>query len=391
MQIYTFNQLNCSSIQSVKLKHLSVIPSLSSFGDIVCFSRLFDEYLIVMRTKNIISLVSLFWVLSTHCFAQTPVKPMPIPVIFDTDVGNDIDDVLALQMLFNYEKENKIDLLGITISKSNPRVVEYVDAYCRFNDRGDIPLGYAYNGVNPEPFKYVPTTLDTLVNGKKVLYPRRSLASDIPEGYILQRQLLARQQDRSVVMIVVGPETNIQRLLESGPDEYSKLTGVELVKKKVRLLSVMGGLYDNKFDFPEWNIVQDLRAAKTLFEKWPIEIVASGWELGNELLYPHQSILQDFDNVETHPLAISYQSYQKMPYDRQTWDLTSVLYAIEPDEGHFDLSKPGIIAIDSDGNSLFKVMENGKHRYLIIPDNKKGKTLKRIVDQVTGKSDATYQ
>lgn len=317
-------------------------------------------------------------------------KHTVIPVIFDTDIGNDIDDVLALQMLLNYENEGKVDILGITISKSNPQVVEYVDGYCRFNDRENMPLGYAYNGVNPEPYRYVPVTLDTLIEGEKVLSPIRSLTSDIPEGYVLQRRLLAKQPDNSVVMIVVGPQTNIQRLLDSGPDKYSSLTGVELVRKKVRLLSVMGGLYSNRFDFAEWNIIQDLAAAKTVFEKWPSEIVASGWEVGNEMLYPHQSILNDFEDSEKHPLCVSYKVYEAMPYDRPTWDLTSVLYAIEPDSGYFGLSEFGTIAIDSIGNSIFRGETQGKYRHLVIPEGKKTNTLKKMVNQVTGKSESTY-
>src|SRR5690606_28790238 len=150
---------------------------------------------------------------------------------FDTDVGNDIDDVLAMQMLFNYEKEGNVTILGITICKTNPTVVEHVYGYCRFNERGNIPVGYAYNGGNPEANKSVQITLDTLVNGEKVLFPQRSLANNIPEGYVLQRQLLAGQPDHSVVMIVVGPQTNIRRLLESEPDEHSDLNGMELVSK----------------------------------------------------------------------------------------------------------------------------------------------------------------
>ena len=47
--------------------------------------------------------------------AQQKETTSAIPVILDTDVGNDIDDVLAMQMLLNYEKKGKIDLLGITI------------------------------------------------------------------------------------------------------------------------------------------------------------------------------------------------------------------------------------------------------------------------------------
>ena len=41
--------------------------------------------------------------------AQQKETTSAIPVILDTDVGNDIDDVLAMQMLLNYEKKEKID------------------------------------------------------------------------------------------------------------------------------------------------------------------------------------------------------------------------------------------------------------------------------------------
>ena len=316
------------------------------------------------------------------CGDRKDTKQEPVAVIFDTDVGNDIDDVLALQMLFNYEKEGKINLLGITIGKNNPYSIQYVDGYCRLNNRGDIPLGFAYNGVNPEDNKYLRPTLDTVIDGKKILQPQRSLSDSFPEGYKLLRKLLASQKDVSVVFIAVGPETNLSRLLESKADEYSDLDGKTLVAKKVKLLSVMGGLYGNEFDFPEWNIVQDLKASQKVFTEWPTEIVASGWELGNKLLYPHQSILNDFKS--DHPISVSYKIYEKMPYDRQTWDLTSVLQAIEPDKGYFSLSPKGTIAIDSIGKSIFTANENGRHRYMLIEKDSLDSTLKAIVNQVTG-------
>lgn len=311
--------------------------------------------------------------LLSFCFLSACNKPtetkIPVPVIFDTDVGNDIDDVLAMQMLFNYEKAGTIDLLGITISKSNPYSIEYIDGYCRLNERGDIPLGYAYNGATPEDGGYLRQTLDTIIEGNKILYPQRSIKDNLPEGYKLLRKLLASQPDNSVVFIAVGPETNLSRLLRSEADEYSPLDGKSLVAQKVKLLSVMGGLYGNEFDFPEWNLVQDINAAQTVFSEWPTPVIASGWELGNKLLYPHQSILNDFPNAYKHPLCVSYQIYDKMPYDRQTWDLTSVIQAIEPEKDYFELSTKGTITIDSAGHSLFNASDKGQHQYLMIQGN----------------------
>lgn len=307
-----------------------------------------------------------------------------VPVILDTDIGNDIDDVLALQMLLNYEKQSKVDILGITISKSNPMTVAYLDGYCRFNGMPDVPLGYAYGGVNPEPYSYLPITLDTLVEGKRVLDPERTLTAAIPEAYRLMRQLLAKQRDSSVAMVVVGPLTNLSRLLASEPDAYSPLTGMELVESKVRMLSVMAGRFAGNTDEPEWNVQQDLAASIQLFEKWPTPVVASGWEVGNELLFPHEVLLDRGRIDHNHPLVISYQVYDKMPYDRPSWDLTSVLYAVEPHTGHFDLSESGTISIGADGRSSFSGGIHGKHRYLIIPPGKRKAALRRIADQVIG-------
>ena len=198
-----------------------------------------------------------FALLLCSCTQQKE-NTLVIPIIFDTDAGNDIDDVLAMQMLFNYEKAGKIDLLGITICKSNPYAIEYIDGYCRFNDRNEIPLGYAYNGVNPEDGNYLRQTLDTIIDGNRILQPQRSIKDNLPEGYKLLRKILATQKDNSVVFIAVGPETNLARLLSSTADEYSELDGRSLVAQKVKLLSVMGGRFGNGADSPEWNVMQDL-------------------------------------------------------------------------------------------------------------------------------------
>lgn len=248
-------------------------------------------------------------------------------------------------------------MLGITISKCNPYSLEYIDAYCRFNDKYDIPLGYAYNGMNTDDGHYLRQTLDTIIDNNKILHPKRSLKDHILEGYKLLRKLLAEQEDHSVVFIALGPETNLARLLISEADEYSELDGKALVAQKVKLLSVMGGLYGNEFDFPEWNIVNDLNAAQITFKEWPTPIIASGWELGNKIRYPHQSILNDFVGSYKHPLCVSYKIYQEMPYDRETWDLTSVLQAIEPGNNYFNLSEKGTITIDSIGQSIFLLLK----------------------------------
>jgi len=310
-----------------------------------------------------------------------------VPVIFDTDLGNDVDDIMALQMLYNYENKGKINIVGITISKSNPYTIQYIDAYNRFNKKYDIPIGYVYDGQNKDDGKYLRQTLDTMIDGKKILYPNLSISDSLPQAYILHRKLLSEQPDSSVIFIVVGPDTNIKRLLESKSDQYSDLNGVELVRKKVKLLVVMGGNFDiPSRSFPEWNIIQDIQASRVMFANWPTKIVASGYEVGQKLLFPHQSILNDFPEAYKNPLCVSYKLFEKMPYDRQTWDLTAVLYATNQKSNFFDISESGYISIDEKGNSQFSPSKKGKHYYLSIKDDQIPNTLGELIYSVTGRN-----
>lgn len=308
----------------------------------------------------------------------------PLRVIFDTDLGNDIDDVLALQMLLNYEREGQIDLLGITLCKANPATIAFTDGFCRFNQRNDIPLGYAYQGVTPEDGTYLLPTLAASKNGKPLLQPARTIDSNLPEGYKLLRELLAGQPDHSVVLIAVGPLTNIGNLLVSPADEISPLPGRELVAAKVSRVVTMAGLFSREFDFPEYNVACDLEAAHRTFENCPVPLTTTGWEVGNRLLYPHESILRDFGDPQTHPLSVAYCHYMKMPYDRQTWDLTAVLEAVEPGQW-FKTSSQGTIRIAEDGRSSFEPSETGIQNYLIIPQQQVASTLETLVARTTGK------
>lgn len=307
----------------------------------------------------------------------------PIPVIFDTDMGNDIDDALALQMLFNYDHQGLIDLKGVIISKCNPHSVEFVDGICRWNGFPDIPLGFSYDGPNPEDNTYLlPTLAAKKTDGSPLIEPQRSLETGIDEGHVALRKLLVKEKDGSVVLIATGPLTNIARLLDSQPDGISTLNGVDLMAKKVKSLHIMNGNF--AVDVPEWNTLQDLEASKTVYEKCPVPLVTSGWEIGNAVHYPHESILNDFGNPEENPLCVAYMSYQPMPYDRETWDLTSVFDALDPDRSVFQRSEPGRIEVRADGATIFTPDPEGKQQYLVVPNP--DKAVQALVCRVAGTS-----
>ncbi|HML73975.1 MAG TPA: nucleoside hydrolase [Anaerohalosphaeraceae bacterium] len=296
----------------------------------------------------------------------------PVPIIFDTDMGNDIDDALALGLIHTLQTRGECRLLAVTLSKDNTWAGPFVDMVNTFYGRGEIPVGVVRGGVTPEDGSYLRQTLETKAPGGQPAFTYDlKKGEDAPDAVTVLRQALAGQADQSVVMVQVGFSTNLARLLDSKPDTASTLSGMDLVRHKVRLLSLMGGAFVEKDGKPgrEYNIIMDIPSAKKLFEEWPGEIVASGFEIGEAILYPAQSISLDYRYVPQHPLRVAYESYMNFPYDRPTWDLTSVLYAVRPERKYFGLSPAGQIIVEPDsGVTRFIEKADGKHRYLRADD-----------------------
>ena len=61
----------------------------------------------------------------------------------------------------------------------------------------------------------------------------------------------------------------------------------------------------------------------------------------------------------------AYKSYQKMPYDRPTWDLTSVLYSVEG-PSYFTVSPAGKISVTDKGATEFTPDATGNRYYLTV-------------------------
>ncbi|MCL6506573.1 MAG: nucleoside hydrolase [Bryobacteraceae bacterium] len=291
----------------------------------------------------------------------------PVPIIYDTDMGNDVDDALALAMLHALESRGETRLLAVTVTKDNPWAPVYVDLVNHFYGRGYIPVGVVRGGKTPEDNPMIRLPAERRRPDGTLVYPRKIRdGREAPEATGLLRRVLSSQPDGAVIIIQVGFSTNLARLLESSPDEHSSLVGRDLVARKVRLLSVMAGEFEE--GMAEFNVKTDVLAAQKLFRQWPTPVVVSGFEVGRSILYPARSIEEDFRYTEHHPIADAYRAYQKMPYDRPTWDLTSVLWAVRPDRGYFTLSPPGWVRVDDHGRTRFEPAPDGRHRRLLVDE-----------------------
>jgi len=280
-----------------------------------------------------------------------------------------------------------VDMIGVVSCKDNPYSAMYIDLLNTWYGHPDIPIGVVVNGKKPEDSKYANPVVDMEQDGK-LLFPRSvEDVSSLPDAVSLYRKLLAGSPDSSVVIITVGVSTLTARLLGSGPDKYSPLGGQELVSRKVGYLSMMAGNFVKSL--PEANVFNDSAAAAIVFRDWPTRIMISPFDVGRALRYPAESILNDFGFVDIHPLVEAYKAYLPMPYDRPTWDLTSVMYTAEKDSGYFAISPPGKVTLGYEPGHPRHVVTHftpdvsGKHYYFSLEDNQSERIMERLVELVT--------
>jgi inosine-uridine nucleoside N-ribohydrolase len=315
-------------------------------------------------------------------FGQDPA----VKLIFDTDMGNDCDDALALAMIHALESRGECQLLAVTITKDHELAAPFVDCVNTFYGRGSIPIGVCRNsGKTPDAGKY--NQVAKITDNGKLRFEHDLLSgNDAPTAVEVLRRTLAAAPDGSVVVVQVGFSTNLANLLASPADAIHPLGGRELFAKKARLVSIMAGAFTKipndkgeLGDHREYNVAEDIPSIKKLVELCDVPILWSGFEIGLNLTYPHQSILKDYRYVAHHPVSEAYVAYIPPPHDRPTWDLTSVLAAVRPDRGYFEVSKPGRVTVTDDALTVFAEDPQGKHRYLILNPASTEKTREALV------------
>ena len=309
-------------------------------------------------------------------------------VIFETDMGNDVDDALAIDMLYKYNKQKRINLMAVMLNKEGEFPPKYIDLLNTWYGQKRIPIGVsprADQSLVAGP-NYTQVVCEELDAKGKPLYKRsiKDYTKLLP-AVKLYRKLLAKAEDASVTIVSVGFSTNLALLLDTKPDEFSPLTGKELIGRKVKRLVAMAGHIENP-KYAEYNVVNDVKACQRVFQDWPTPICISPFELGLQIRYPARSIEEDFTWAKHHPIVDSYKAYLKKIEDRPTWDLTAVLYAVDPQQ-FFNISPAGHIEVTDEGYTHYTQDASGRHFYLSVTPEQARAILDYFVRMVTSKRD----
>jgi hypothetical protein len=258
--------------------------------------------------------------------------PGPIPIIVDTDMSSDCDDVGAVALLNSFAAHGEATLLAACVnmhdaSKSSGAVVQAINTYY---GHPNVPIG-SYHG--PGPASGSAYTLKI----HQQFVPEFPNDDQLPRGVDVYRKALASAADHSVVICSLGLLENLQDLMNSKPDAVSPLAGPELIKLKVRQLVVMANTV--KEDAP-------------LLDAWPTPIL---WtiEVGSSIGCGRGLQSQP----DTNPAKVAYRLnanndpvHNCLMDGRAAWDPSAAWLAVRGPGDVFDVTWGGHWKVDPDGN-----------------------------------------
>lgn len=168
-------------------------------------------------------------------------------LLIDTDIGDDIDDAVALYTAMAM----KMELIGVTTVFRNTvdraRMVKKLMTLAG-NGYENVPV-YAGHGVPlaepPKDYGHVIHYTPDLTN-----YPADCENPDTAVDFIIES---CRKYGSGLIIAAIGPFTNLARVIEKDPEALN-LAG---------RICIMGGAYYKQY--ADWNVMCDVEAADLMF------------------------------------------------------------------------------------------------------------------------------
>lgn len=297
----------------------------------------------------------------------------PIQLILDSDFGSSTDDLFAIMMIHNYIDAGRVNLLGVVVDREGEKNAQLVDVFNTYYGHPNIPIGMERNGVkNPRCFIPYNGIVDLQDAQGNALHPRSLDSSQFPDGYKLYRRLLSQAEDKSVVIVAIGFVTTLSQLFESGADEYSPLSGLDLFEQKVKAVYIQSGRFESGDNLCGYNMRIASKQSALFYDRLPksVDLVMSPSNVGDAMDYQPQDVLVDLSATEVNPIKSVY-TYYTCDTGQRMWDTNCLVNAVEGD-GAYKLSPRGWVTFVEQGNEslmLFEPDPAGNARYQLPGDS----------------------
>jgi len=259
-----------------------------------------------------------------------------VKMIFDTDMGSDIDDVGALAELHCLAKNGEVEILGcIYSSGKSPYGGPMCDLINTYFGCSDIPIGANHFHDFGDPNN---NFAQRLASRTDIYHHDLDKAEDIPDMLDVYKSLLRKEEDKSIVIVTVGHPIALYHLMRD-PE------GARLANSRVDKWIAMGPLWN--FSGPDQQIeplVEDLLA------RWkrPFYLSPAG-----------QNVITGYRLVpllpKNDPVRESYRDFigrNCLVVGRPSWDQIAVLFAVRPEL--FKVTAVGSTIRDREGTWGFR-------------------------------------
>lgn len=175
----------------------------------------------------------------------------PEKVIFDTDIGDDIDDAFALALALSTPK---LRVIGVTTAWGDTDLrARLVARFLSETGHSDIPVAAG-------PKTHANSTFTQAQWAEAWPEP----AKGWPDAVDFIREA-ARRDPGQITLISVSPFSNVAALIDKDPAAFRQLKKVVIMGGSIRRGYGDLGYRPNKGPEPEYNILMDIPGAKKLF------------------------------------------------------------------------------------------------------------------------------
>ncbi|KAF3057467.1 hypothetical protein GL218_06302 [Daldinia childiae] len=310
----------------------------------------------------LIGRISLFlWAVSSSVLAEDISNRLGKPIVIDTDIFSDVDDVGSLAVANVLHNYGLADLRGVVVnthSKYGALAVSVINTYF---GNGDVPIA-AIRPLTDEMFfdkrEYVLSEYASKIAHN---WPRSlNDSSETSTPVEMYRRILSSAEDHSITLISIGFLTNFAALMNSSADDITPLTGASLVSSKVKELVVMGGRYPSGMEFNFAGV--DPASTYYVVNNWPrrVPITYSGFELSDNIFSGEE--LAEYALPDS-PVLAAYQWYVgRCSTARESWDPVTTLYGILGLDGSPELgigklfeyaNEAGYNEVSADGSNVW--------------------------------------
>jgi hypothetical protein len=341
-----------------------------------------------------------------------------INLIYDGDIGPDPCDFSTISILHEYHERKMINLVGVMGVTPDPYLASTFSIYNQIHGH-DIPIG-AYrddvrtprigDSIKSEYYKALSWACGD-PDPNKVIYEKygnaaTKMATDVPDSVEMYRRLLSHAADDSITIYAAGQLYNFEALLGAGPDDYSSLTGRELLQRKVKQYVFMGGYfpdssvnewYEKNTSGAEWNwwgfgsrdttkrcleaIVSMAKPVTYIGAEQGVRVLV-GKEMAARLGRDHPTT-EAFFLSPSLTKRIDDSSEPELTGENPAYDEITLFHVVEDGVGTYFDRIPGKLQVDEHGGNKWLPGDTNES-YLTIRNGVEEELRTIITDRITG-------